>query len=136
MSKQLLIASAVAGVLTMGSYPALPAQPSAGAPTEQAGQQQPIYGSQLMTPAERAEYRAKMASLKTQEEREALRLEHHKQMQERAKQMGVTLPEVPSAGGGMVGPGAGGMMGPGAGGGMMGPGGGMMGPGGGMGRGQ
>jgi hypothetical protein len=127
MSKQLFIASAVAGILTMGFYPALPAQPSAGAPTEQAGQQQPIYGSQLMTPAERAEYGARMRSLKTQEEREALRAQHHKQMQERAKQMGVTLPEMPSAGGGMMGPGAGGMMGPG---------GGMMGPGGGMGRGQ
>ncbi len=126
MSKQLVIASAVAGVLTMGFYPALPAQPSAGTPTEQAAQQQPIYGSQLMTPAERAEYQAKMRSVKTQEERDALRLEHHKQMQERAKQMGVTLPEVPPAGG-MMGPGAGGMMGPG---------GGMMGPGGGMGRGQ
>jgi hypothetical protein len=113
MSKQLVIASAVAGVLTMGFYPALPAQPSAGTPTEQAAQQQPIYGSQLMTPAERAEYQAKMRSLKTQEERDALRLEHH-------KQMGVTLPEVPPAGG-MMGPGAGGMMGPG--GGMMGPGG-------------
>ena len=88
MSKQLVIASAVAGVLTMGFYPALPAQPSAGTPTEQAAQQQPIYGSQLMTPAERAEYQAKMRSVKTQEERDALRLEHHKQMQERAKQMG------------------------------------------------
>jgi hypothetical protein len=112
MSKQFLIVSAVAGVLTMGSYPALSAQPSAGAPTWQAGQQQPIYGSQLMTPAERAEYRAKMGSLKTQKERDALRLEHHKQMQERAKQMGVTLPEVPPASGGMMGRG-GGMMGPG-----------------------
>jgi hypothetical protein len=100
MSKQLFIASAVAGVLTMGSYPALPAPPGAGAPMEQAGQQQPIYGSQLMTPAARAEYRAKMASLKTQEQRDALRAQHHKQMQERAQQMGVALPEVPPASGG------------------------------------
>ena len=59
-----------------------------------------IYGSQLMTPQERTEYRAKMRSLKTKEEREALRMEHHQQMQERAKTMGKTLPDMPMAQGG------------------------------------
>ncbi|MDD5385197.1 MAG: hypothetical protein PHG89_10015 [Gallionella sp.] len=59
-----------------------------------------IYGSQLMTRQERDEYRAKMRSLKTQEEREALRMEHHQQMQERAKTMGKTLPDMPPAQGG------------------------------------
>lgn len=54
-----------------------------------------IYGSQLMTDAERSEYRAKMRSLKTKEERDALRAEHHKLMQERAKERGVTLPDIP-----------------------------------------
>jgi len=62
-----------------------------------------IYGSQLMTREERTEYRAKMRSLKTKEEREALRMEHHQQMQERAKSMGKTLPDMPPAqGGGMM----------------------------------
>jgi len=62
-----------------------------------------IYGSQLMTPQERTEYRAKMRSLKTKEEREALRMEHHQQMQERAKARGKTLPDMPPAqGGGMM----------------------------------
>jgi len=62
-----------------------------------------IYGSQLMTREERAEYRAKMRSLKTKEEREALRMEHHQKMQERAKSMGKTLPDMPPAqGGGMM----------------------------------
>jgi len=56
-----------------------------------------IYGSQLMTRQERAEYRAKMRSLKTREERESFRAEHHKKMQERAKEMGKTIPEVPPA---------------------------------------
>ena len=81
-----------------------------------------IYGSQLMTREERAEYRAKMRSLKTKEERDALRMEHHQKMQERAKSMGKTLPDMPPAqGGGMMmkpcsgaGP-CGGGMGPGGG---------------------
>lgn len=54
-----------------------------------------IYGSQLMTPQERAEHRAKMHSLKTKEEREAFRVEHHKMMQERAKKMGKKIPDMP-----------------------------------------
>lgn len=81
----------------------------------------PVYGSQLMTNQERVEYRNRMRAAKTAEEREQIRLEHHKQMQERAKERGVTLPDVPpprGAGRGM-GPGAGmgGGAGPGMGGG-------------------
>jgi hypothetical protein len=52
-----------------------------------------IYGSQLMTEQERIEHRNKMRSMKTQKEREAYQLEHHKLMQERAKAKGVTLPD-------------------------------------------
>lgn len=55
----------------------------------------PIYGSQLMSPQERVEYQAKMRTLKTKQERESYRLEHHNQMQERARVQGVTLPETP-----------------------------------------
>lgn len=70
-----------------------------------------IYGSELMTPQERAEYQNRMRELKTEQEREAFRLEHHKQMQERAKAKGKTLPDTPPAdrGPGMMGPGGGGM---------------------------
>lgn len=77
----------------------------------------PIYGSQLMTQQERIEYRNQMRALKTQQEREAFRLEHHKKMQERARERGVTLPDEPPAqGAGMgPGPGAGRGMGPGMG---------------------
>ncbi|MEW6558685.1 MAG: hypothetical protein AB1412_00610 [Pseudomonadota bacterium] len=100
----------------------------------QTQKQETIYGSQLMTQKERREYRLKMREAKTAEQREQIRAEHHKQMQERAKERGVKLPDSPPAqgmhqgrpGGGM-GPGGGGM-GPGGGG--MGPGGGGMGPGG------
>lgn len=79
----------------------------------------PIYGSQLMTQQERIEYRTQMRAMKTQEERNAFRLEHHRKMQERAKEKGLTLPDTPpaaGAGAGM-GRGGGGGMGPGAGGG-------------------
>lgn len=75
--------------------------------------QQPIYGSQLMTPAERMEYRNRMRSLNTQEEREALRLEHHQRMQERAKERGLQLPDMPPSRGMGMGMGRG--MGPGMG---------------------
>lgn len=55
-----------------------------------------IYGSQLMTPAERATYRQRIRSAKTQRERNRIRAEHHKLMQERARQRGVTLPNMPA----------------------------------------
>lgn len=59
--------------------------------------QDPIFGSQLMTDAERNEFRTQMRSLKTVKEREAYRLEHHKRMQERAQAQGITLPASPPA---------------------------------------
>lgn len=113
-TKSILTAAALAS-LAIGSVAA------------QAAQQ--VYGSRLMTRQERIEYRNQMRALKTQEERNAFRLEHHQKMQERAKERGVTLPDMPPAQGGGMGPGMGGGMGPGMGG--MGPG-----MGGGMGRGR
>ncbi len=94
----------------------------------QAHEQEQIYGSQMMTEEERAAYRSQMRAATTQEERDRIRMEHHERMKERAKQLGVRLPEEPPVQGGGMGPGGGGM-GPGGGG--MGPGGGGMGPGGG-----
>ena len=57
--------------------------------------QERAYGWNLMTPEEREEHRNKMRSLKTEQEREQFRIEHHKKMQERAKEKGVTLPDQP-----------------------------------------
>lgn len=67
-----------------------------------------IYGRQLMTEQELAEHRAKMRSLKTEQEREAFRMEHHKLMQERAKARGMTLPDEPGPRGRGMGMGSGG----------------------------
>jgi hypothetical protein len=76
-----------------------------------------VYGWQLMTKQERVQYREKMRSLKTRKEREAFRREHHAQMQERARERGVKLPDQPRPrGNGMgQGQGQGGGMGPGGG---------------------
>ena len=60
-----------------------------------------------MTRQERIEFRAKMRSAKTAEERERIRAEHHEQMMVRAKERGVTLPDEPPARGGGMGPGGG-----------------------------
>lgn len=54
-----------------------------------------IYGSHLMTSEERNAYQEKMRAAKTTEEREQLRTEHHKEMQARAKEKGMTLPDEP-----------------------------------------
>jgi uncharacterized protein HemX len=54
-----------------------------------------IYGSQLMTSQERSEHRANMRNMKTKQEREAYRLEHHKKMQERAREQNMNLPDAP-----------------------------------------
>jgi len=72
---------------------------------------QQMYGSQLMTQQERNTYRNQMRSAKTYEEQQRIRNEHHKQMQARAKERGVTIPEQPPAHGmgGSMGPGDGGM---------------------------
>ena len=85
--------------------------------------EEPIYGSQMMTPEERADYHAKMRAARTAEEQERIRNKHHAEMQARAKERGMTLPDEPP----QRGMGPRGRMAPGDG---MGPGGGSMGPGG------
>lgn len=88
-----------------------------------ASDEEPIYGSQLMTEQERIEYRARWRAARTDDERARLRSEHHERMKDRARERGVTLPDEPPARGAGMGPGGGAGMGPGPGGGA-GPGGG------------
>lgn len=76
-----------------------------------------IFGSQLMTQQEMMEHRTKMQSLHTMEERERYRIEHHKKMQERAKEKGVSLPDEPPMHNNRMGSGQGNGMGGGQGGG-------------------
>ena len=78
------------------AYGADPARSPDTRQTQTQAQEQ-AYGYELMTPQERNEYQTRMRATKTEQEREALRLEHHKKMQERAKAQGKTLPDMPPA---------------------------------------
>jgi hypothetical protein len=80
---------------------------------KQAQSREQIYGSQLMTQQERNEYRDRMRTAKSQQERDQIRAEHHARMQDRAKERGVKLPDTPPAKG--AGKGGGRGYGPGAG---------------------
>lgn len=113
MLKRTLTLSALTGALALSIGLALAAEPVATPAKEQ------VYGSQLMTPQERAAHRAKLRAAKTPEEKAKVRAEQHELMKERAKQRGVDIPETPPAAGGGMGMGQGGGMGmgPGAGGG-------------------
>ncbi len=51
-----------------------------------------VYGSQLMTEQERAAHQARMRNAPSKQDRELIRLEHHQQMQIRAKEQGFSLP--------------------------------------------
>jgi hypothetical protein len=116
MNKQFLIVSALATAISLHTGFALAATaPSSTQKNVQTEDSDQIYGSQLMTPPERTEFRAKMQAAKSVAEQEQIRNEHHKAMQERAASRGITLPDQPPAGG----------QGMGSGGGMMGQGGGM-----------
>ncbi len=78
-------------------------------------QDRDIYGSQLMTSEEREEYRERMRTATSAEERERIRAEHHERMTVRAREQGITLPDRPPERPQRMGPGG---MGPGGGRGM------------------
>jgi hypothetical protein len=129
MKRRILVLFALVIVLLLSTGSAFAADQERA--QESVQKQEQIYGSQLMTQQERAEYRAKMNTAKTAEEREQIRREHHERMKKRAAERGVTLTEEPPARGRGMGP-CGGQMGPGGAG--RGPQGGGMGPGGRRGR--
>jgi hypothetical protein len=129
MNRRILVLFALVIVLSLSTGSALADDQERA--QERVQKQEQIYGSQLMTQQEREEYRSKMRTAKTAEEREQVRKEHHERMKDRAAERGVTLSEEPPARGRGMGP-RGEQMGPrGAG---MGPRGGGMGPGGRRGR--
>jgi hypothetical protein len=112
MMKHPVMMSALLSALSLsaGLAPAADPVPAQGSAQEQGTPV--VHGSQMMTRQERTEYRARLRSAKTAEEREQIRQEHHERMKERARERGLTLPDMPPAGGGM---GSGGGMGPGGG---------------------
>lgn len=68
---------------------------TAGSTSGAFSQEPPIYGGQLMTEQERAEYRSRMHTATSEQEREQIWLEHHAQMQGRAAELGIELPDAP-----------------------------------------
>lgn len=65
----------------------------------QAGNQEQVYGWQLMTDEERTEHMSTMQGLKTPEEREAYQMQHQARMQQRAQEQDITLPLAPTGAG-------------------------------------
>ena len=112
MKIQHIAVSALAGSFLLLAAPVFAADKAKETTQTQTMGMEPIYGNQLLTEQERLEIRNKMRNFKTNEEREKFQLEHHKQMQSRAKEKGVTLPDEPGFRGGM---GQGGGMRPGGG---------------------
>jgi type II secretory pathway pseudopilin PulG len=115
MSRKILFL-ALAGTLLLGAAPGLASDQQRSQEQTRLQEQDQIYGSQLMTREEQNEYRAKMRAATSAEERERIRYEHHEQMEERAKQQGLHLPDDPPKQGMGRGLGSGGGMGPGGGG--------------------
>ena len=115
------IAKALAIGLVLGAGAQALAAPVTPSPVDpvwllaQADADIPIYGSQLMTDAERADYRSRWRAARSDEERERLRREHHDRMKDRARERGVTLPDEPPPRGAGAGPGGGAGPGPGPG---------------------
>ncbi|MBK6879611.1 MAG: hypothetical protein IPN65_06580 [Elusimicrobia bacterium] len=54
-------------------------------------QKEGVFGDELMTKQERAQYRKQLKECKTEEERARLRMEHRLRMQERARLQGIEL---------------------------------------------
>lgn len=104
MFKRNAILSLITAVALLAPAISIAAESESGQKPVKKQAQERVYGSQLMTQQERAEHRAKMRGLKTREERDAYRLEHHRKMQERAREKGLTLPDEPPARGGGMGP--------------------------------
>jgi hypothetical protein len=116
MQRKKIVMAMLAGALAVSTNPLWAAAQDRTKDKIQAQtkDQERIYGSELMTEKERNEYRERMRSAKTEQEREKIRTEHHNRMLTRAKERGVKIPDEPPVKGGGMGPGRG--MGPGAGG--------------------
>nr|MDA8165639.1 hypothetical protein [Desulfobacteraceae bacterium] len=120
MRRKMVVTAAAGALLLAGGNAPVQAQDGTQNRTQVQNQEQvQIYGSQLMTPEERAAYRERLRLAATPEERERIRREHHEQMRQRAAEWGATLPnEPPEQPGGAMrqnGMGRGGGMGPGGG---------------------
>ncbi len=114
LRKSVLFGLILVPSLSMAAEEAVPLPDETETPAD-AVADEPIFGSQLMTVEERMQFRTQMQNATTAEEREQIRLQHHEQMLDRAKEQGVTLPETPMMMRQGMGPGKGAGMGMGKG---------------------
>jgi hypothetical protein len=77
-------------VLLFAGMALAPAIPQAAEPASA-----DVFGSQMMTEAERFEHHERMRNVRTDDERRRIRAEHQERMTERAKERGITLPDEP-----------------------------------------
>lgn len=95
-TRKLSIAALAAALATAAAWSfAADSAPAEGVQNEPAPITRPARGWQLMTPEERAAHRDAMLNARTPEERQALREQQHKLMQERAAAQGIALPDEP-----------------------------------------
>jgi hypothetical protein len=106
-----VVAAAGAMFVGVGVAQVTPRDAASAQSPDQLPEGEPIYGSDLLTQQERNQYRKSMSEMKGDKQREQFRAEHHVQMQQRAKDRGVKLPDAPPT----QGRGAGPQVGPGAG---------------------
>jgi hypothetical protein len=86
MNRQTMMAAAIAAAMMTMTVSLFAAE-------QPAPKSEPIYGYRMMSDPERNQYRERMRNAASAEDRQKVRDEHHKLMQDRAKERGVTLPE-------------------------------------------
>jgi len=101
-----VITAALAAALSLSIAYSAPAA-AQGGPGQKAKQAESIYGYDMMSDAERNEYRTKMRGAKTDKERQALREEHRSTMTARMKERGIEPGQMRGKGAGPGGPGDG-----------------------------
>lgn len=87
-----ILAAAIAAAM-MSMTVSLFAAEQPGASATAPRKSEPIYGYRMMDDQERNAYREKMRNARSADERQAIRDEHRKLMESRAKERGVTLPD-------------------------------------------
>lgn len=95
--KKSLILSAVAAALALSSGLVMAEDNEMS--RDRLETQQQVQGRQLMTQQEREEFRNKMRSANSAEERQQIQKEHHERMKLRAKERGLSMPNDPPADG-------------------------------------
>jgi uncharacterized membrane protein len=97
MNRQTMMAAAFAAAMMTMTVSLFAAEQ----PAATAAKSEPIYGYRMMNDQERNDYRERMRNAGSAQERQAVRDEHRKVMEARAKERGVTLPERRGPGAGM-----------------------------------